>query len=133
MNINQITDTINSFFQYIDNMITKTVPMPAILLLCSAMSRPGLSPLRSLSNVCEALEKLGVPMGANPDGSPNLIIAYTHALFQETYRALAEDAVVQGGVQAGEMQIQSQGSNSAGPVMSTGTNLLPVHLWGIMN
>ena len=70
MNISQITSSINSFFSAINAKITKVVPMPAILLLCAAMSRQGLSPLRSLSNVCKALEELGIPREDSANGLP---------------------------------------------------------------
>lgn len=132
MNISQITSSINSFFSSINSMITMVVPMPAILLLCAAMSRQGLSPLRSLSNVCKALEDLGIPMGSNPDGSPNLIVAATYEIFKETYRAMTEDAVVQGSIEPGAMQLLSNGANSGGPVVSIGTNILPTHTWGVV-
>ena len=130
MNISQITSSINSFFSAINAKITKVVPMPAILLLCAAMSRQGLSPLRSLSNVCKALEELGIPMGANPDGSPNLIISIIYEIFNEAYRALTEEAVIQGCIEPGAMQVMSNGANGGGPMVSIGTNILPTHAWG---
>ena len=132
MNISQITSSINSFFSAIHAKITKVVPMPAILLLCAAMSRQGLSPLRSLSNVCKALEELGIPMGANPDGSPNLIISILNEVFKEAYRAFTEDAVIQGGIEPGAMQVMSNGANGGGPMVSIGTNILPTHIWGVI-
>ena len=132
MNISQITSSINSFFSTINAKITKVVPMPAILLLCAAMSRQGLSPLRSLSNVCKALEELGIPMGANPDGSPNLIISILNEVFKEAYRAFTEDAVIQGGIEPGAMQVMSNGANGGGPMVSIGTNILPTHIWGVI-
>ena len=132
MNISQITSSINSFFSAINAKITKVVPMPAILLLCAAMSRQGLSPLRSLSNVCKALEELGIPMGANPDGSPNLIISILNEVFKEAYRAFTEDAVIQGGIEPGTMQVMSNGANGGGPMVSIGTNILPTHIWGVV-
>ena len=132
MNISQITSSINSFFSAINAKITKVVPMPAILLLCAAMSRQGLSPLRSLSNVCKALEELGIPMGANPDGSPNLIISILNEVFKEAYRAFTEDAVMQGRIEPGAMQVMSNGANGGGPMVSIGTNILPTHIWGVI-
>ena len=133
MNINQITDKINNFFKAMDAKLTKVIPMPAILLLCAAASRPGLSPLRSLSNVCKTFEEMGIPTGPNPDGSPNLIVAGAHAILREVYRAMEEDAVAQGGIASGEMMIVSQGANSAGPVVSKGSNALPAHVWAIIH
>ena len=132
MNISQITSSINSFFSAINAKITKVVPMPAILLLCAAMSRQGLSPLRSLSNVCKALEELGIPMGANPDGSPNFIIIVLNEVFKEVYRSLTEEAVIQGCIEPCAMQVMSNGANGGGPMVSIGTNILPTHTWGVI-
>ena len=132
MNISQITGAINSFFAAINAKITKVVPMPAILLLCAATSRQGLSPMRSSSNVCKALEELGIPMGANPDGSPNLIVSVCNEVFKEVYRAMTEDAVVQGSIEPGAMQLMSNGANSGGPVVCIGTNIVPTHAWGVI-
>ena len=132
MNVEQITNKINSFFSAIDAKITKVIPMPAILLLCACLSRQGLSPTRSLTNVCKSLEALGIPTKNNPDGSPNLIVAVIFLILQEIYRAVTEEAVVQGSVESGQMQIVSNGSNSGGPVVSFGTNIIPTHIWGLI-
>ena len=130
MGIDSVINKINSFFQAVDAKITKVVPMPAIMLLCAALSSKGLSALRSVSNVCQSLEENGIPTGPNPDGSPNKIVIAAHAIIEEIFRAMTEDACVQGGVQVGESMIISQGANAAGPVVSTGTNILPVFLSG---
>lgn len=132
MTINNVINKINAFFTALDAKLSKVIPMPAIYLLCSAMSRKGLSPLKSLSNVCQLLESYGIPTGPNPDGSPNMTVLATYAILKEVYRAQTEDAVVQGGINPGEMMIMSQGSNAAGPVVSTGSNILPTHIWGVI-
>lgn len=132
MTINNILNKINSFFSALDAKLSKVIPMPAIFLLCAATSRQGLSPLKSLSNVCQMLEDAGIPTGPNPDGSPNLTVLEISAILKEVYRAMTEDAAVQGGIQVGEMMIMSQGANAAGPVVSTGSNLLPTHIWGVI-
>ena len=132
MTVNSILNAINSFFRAVDAQLSRVIPMPAIFLLCAATSRQGLSPLKSLSNVCQMLEEAGIPTGPNPDGSPNLTVHMVNAILKEVYRAMTEDAAVQGGIQVGEMMIMSQGSNAAGPVISTGSNLLPTHIWGVI-
>jgi hypothetical protein len=37
---------------------------------------PGTSPERSTINTIEELQKLGIPTGTLPDGSPNLMLLY---------------------------------------------------------
>lgn len=132
MTLNSVINKINSFFQAIDAKLTSVIPMPAILLLCAAKSRKGLSPLRSVANICQALEEAGIPTGPNPDGSPNLIVIAAHAIMSEVCRAMTEDAVVQGSIQPGEMAVLSEGANSGGPVVSHGSNIMPTHLWGVV-
>lgn len=120
MNIEQITNQINQHLDNINKVATKNVPVPAILLLCAAMNKPGLSVLKSTTNICAALESLGIPTGDNPDGSPNLIVKAVNAVVSEIYRAVKEDMGIQGAIPPGSLI--STGANSAGPVVTTLTN-----------
>ena len=86
--------------------VSKMIPMPAILLLCASLSRPGLSPLRSISNVCAAL----------------------YELIKENYRAMCEDASVQGASEIGS--VVATGANSGGPVVTT--SILPFSFRGLI-
>lgn len=52
------------------------IPLP-LLLLSSVL--PGTSPERSTINTIELLQKLGIPTGTLPDGSPNLMLLYNLA------------------------------------------------------
>lgn len=132
MSIDSVVNKINSFLKALDAKLTIVVPMPAIFLLCAAMNRKGLSKLRSLSNICQELEGYGIPTGPNADGSPNLTVLHTHAIMNEVVRMMTEDAVIQGAINPGEMMIVSSGSNGGGGMISTGTNILPTHLWGLV-
>jgi len=128
MKIDQITSKINSFLGAANSKVTQMIPAPAILLLCASLTRPGLSPLRSISNICTALEGLGIPTGDNPDGSPNLVVRAIYEIVKETDRAMCEDASIQG---AGEIgSIVAAGANAGGPV--TVTNILPFSIKGLI-
>jgi len=48
--------------------------------LASAGLLPGFSPTRAMANVTENLQKLGLPTGDLPDGSPNLALT---SMFQQ--------------------------------------------------
>jgi hypothetical protein len=128
MKIDEITNKINSYFSAMNAKVSKMIPMPAVLLLCASLSRPGLSPLRSISNVCAALEGLGIPTGDNPDGSPNLVVKAMYELIKENYRAMCEDASVQGASEIGS--VVSTGANSGGAVVTT--NILPFSIRGVI-
>jgi hypothetical protein len=117
MGVEQITNQINQHLDNINKVATKNISVPAILLLCAAMNKPGLSTLKSTTNICVALENLGIPTGDNPDGSPNLIVKAVNAIVDEIYRAIKEDASVKTAIQSGAVNIV--GVNGAG------TNPLP--------
>lgn len=131
MNVSQITSTINSFITKLNNKLTKVIPIPALLLLCSAKSRPGLSAIRSLTNICKNMEEIGITTAPNPDGTPNKFVQFAYCITKEYVRSMSEDCVIQGGLEAASIQIISQGANAAGPVASTGTNILPANLWAV--
>ena len=129
MRIDDITSKINSYMSMLNGKVAKMIPMPAILLLCSALSKPGLSPLRSISNICASLEKLGIPTGDNPDGSPNLVVRAIYEITKEHYRAMQEDASVQAASEIGS--VIATGANSGGPVITT--SILPFAVKGIIH
>jgi hypothetical protein len=114
MGVEQITNQINQHLDNINKVATKNISVPAILLLCAAMNKPGLSTLKSITNICVALENLGIPTGDNPDGSPNLIVKAVNAIVDEIYRAMKEDANIQGAVPPGS--VISVGAGPSGPV-----------------
>jgi hypothetical protein len=59
------------------NLIGQTVPIQIPLpLLSLAALLPGPSPERASINVIEGLQKVGIPTGTLPDGSPNLMGLY---------------------------------------------------------
>ena len=113
MGIEQICKTISNFF---NNVRPPFPQLPRMLLVCSMIRRPGLSTIQSVANITKDLNKLGIPTGSMPDGSPNLTIGFAFANTKEIYRALKNDASVQGGLQLASLMVQ------AGPF--TGTNTL---------
>ena len=120
MLIEQICNTITNLF----NKLRPPFPqLNRLLLVCSMIKRPGLSPIYSTANVTKDLNKMGIPTGSMPDGSPNLTVAFVYTLINEVYRAMKKDASVQVGTQPGSMQIQGQGANAGGPVTIFGMNL----------
>lgn len=112
MGIEQICKTISNFF---NNVRPPFPQLPRLLMVCSMIRRPGLSTIQSVSNITKDLNKLGIPTGQMPDGSSNLTIGFSYAVTNEIFRALKQDASVQGGVQSGTLTIQ------AGPFPGTNT------------
>ena len=122
MSIKQICESITKLFT---NALPPFPQLPRILLVCSMIKRQGLSAIRSTSNIVKDLNKLGIPTGPMPYGSPNLTVAFAFASTKENFRALKKDASVQVGVQPGSMMITGFGANAGGPVNIQGVNTSP--------
>ena len=122
MSIKQICESITKLFT---NALPPFPQLPRILLVCSMIKRQGLSAIRSTSNIVKDLNKLGIPTGPMPDGSPNLTVAFAFASTKENFRALKKDASVQVGVQPGSMMITGFGANAGGPVNIQGVSTSP--------
>ena len=122
MSIKQICESITKLFT---NALPPFPQLPRILLVCSMIKRQGLSAIRSTSNIVKDLNKLGIPTGPMPDGSPNLTVAFAFASTKENFRALKKDDSVKVGVQPGSMMITGFGANAGGPVNIQGVNTSP--------
>lgn len=72
--IQKISDTIDTV---VDNIRPPLATIPAMLLFCEMLQRPGMSATILASAIIEVLERLGIPTGPNPDGSQNLVVAAT--------------------------------------------------------
>lgn len=118
MGIKQICDTITKYF---NNSVSPFPQLPRALLVCSMIKRPGLSVIRSVTNIVKDLNKLGIPTGPMPDGSMNLTVAFTFANTKETYRGIKNDMSIQASVTPGESTVVAQGGNAGGPVTVAGT------------
>jgi hypothetical protein len=69
-----------------------TIPLP--LLLASKLLS-GFSPTRAFVNVVDELEKLGIPTGPMPDGSPNKFVASIKAIIDGIDKEESENGQVQ--------------------------------------
>jgi hypothetical protein len=68
------------------------IPIP---LLLAAQFLPGYSPERASINAIEGLQKLGIPTGTLPDGSPNLMLLYNLIANKATDKERAENEKIQ--------------------------------------
>jgi hypothetical protein len=69
----RLLDNILLLFNLIGQTARISIPQP---LLALADLLPGTSPERASINVIEGLQKVGIPTGTLPDGSPNLMGLY---------------------------------------------------------
>ena len=127
--IKKICDGIEKAIEYC------RVPMtyiPAAMLVCSAVQRPGLSAMIIASNIIRRQAEAGAPFGNSADGSANVSEAMERIRVEEMVKALKMDARVQIGLPIGGIQITGTGGNAGGPVQITGFNINNAHGDGIV-
>lgn len=106
--------------------------IPAIIMLCSLAKRPGLSTIVSVMNIVQKFKEKGIPTEPLPSGEPNLYIQMTTAIVDEIYRALREDANIQGAGAPGAFTVIAKGANAGGDITAVGSNTTPFKLVGII-
>ena len=120
--------TIDKVSDAVQNVINK-IPspanvLPAWLLYCTAMRRPGVSPYRITSDIISKLPALGIDTSPNPDGSPNVVNEYTYAVVKGVIDGIKEMGVVNSAIPQGSLQIKVEGANAGGPFVAFGTNVI---------
>ena len=91
---------------------------PPTFALASAGLLPGSSPTRAMANITENIQKLGLPTGDMPDGSPNLMLP---SIFQQLKGS--EDEKLENGVVHTWCAPVAVGLVVTGPIRCTGKNM----------
>ena len=128
--IQNICDGINKALEAIRIPFTY---IPATILVCSAIKRPGLSAMLIASNIIKRQSEAGAPCGPAADGSANVAEAMERIRVEEMVKALKMDARVQIGIPIGGIQITGTGANAGGPVTINGFNINAPHGDGVVN
>lgn len=129
MSIESICDSISSV---LEKARAPIATIPAILLICSAIKRPGLSAMMIASRIIKRQSEAGAPFGAAADGSANVAEAMERIRVEEMVNALKMESRVQIGMPIGGVQIMATGANSGGPVVVNGFNINMPHGDGIV-
>lgn len=129
MNIQNICDGIEKAIKYCRMPLTY---IPATILVCSAIQRPGLSAMIIASNIIKRQTEAGAPYGPSPDGTANVAEAMERIRVEEMVKALKMDSRVQVGIPIGGIQFIGSGANAGGPVEVIGTNINNAHGDGIL-
>lgn len=130
MGIKQICETITNYF---NNTVSPFPQLPRTLLICSMIKRPGLSVIRSVTNITKDLNKLGIPTGPMPDGSMNLTVGFTFASTKEHQRSIKKDMTIQTSITPGSPTVIATGESTGGPVAVAGTIVNAPMGFGIAN
>ena len=129
MDISSVVEKISTIME---SENTPANILPPMLLKCTSLLRTGLSAYKITAKIIQNNKKIGIPTEENPDGSTNLINAYTYNVVREMVDAIKNDATVQVAVPASSLLIQANGGNAGGPIVVTGTNLMDSIANGIM-
>jgi hypothetical protein len=127
--IEQIANGINKTF----NAIRPAFPtIPAILLVCEARHRPGLSAIALTSAIIQRLPEVGIETGVNCDGSPNKINGFVRVMVEEIVKHIKNYGYVRVSTAPGEMNLQVTGVvTPTGEVVGTAINMQPIVTNGI--
>jgi hypothetical protein len=119
MDINKITDVLLSAF----NMPSAPVsPIPPILVLSGSNLRSGLSARAIASRIISRQSEAGAPVGAMPDGSPNISEAMEVIRMEELINALVTESRIEIAIYPG-VPVTAVGANSGGPVVVNGATI----------
>lgn len=128
MSIDSICDAISNA---IDKARVPLTHIPPILLLCTAISRPGLSAMATTAKIIRRCAEAGIPVGAAADGSPSLWEIEKYIIVDEMFHAHKFDSLVEATTPIGAVRSLGIGSNSGGPVVVTSFNLTSFPIFGI--
>lgn len=121
MNISNVVEAISKTMEGVN--LPANI-LPPMLLKCVSLARTGLSAYKIASKIIQNNKALGIPTETNPDGSENLINAFTYNVVKEIVEAIKNDATVQAAIPASSLLIEANGGNAGGPIVVTGTNLM---------
>lgn len=128
MNIEKICQSISKL---LEKARAPLVAIPSIILICSAIKRPGLSAMMIASNIIRRQSEAGAPVGPAADGSRNIAEAMEVIRVEELLKAIHLDGKVEIAIPPGGITSVGSGANAGGPVVVTSINTMPVSGSGV--
>ena len=116
--IKKIADTINNA---INAVRPPQATLPAILIVCSAINRPGLSAIELASRIISKQKKHGLAFGPLPDGAQNGYETIIKVFCEEIVHMFKFKSRVQSATPIGGVQFVGQSSPS-GQVVGVNIN-----------
>jgi hypothetical protein len=129
-----ITNIIQKLSSFIQNKLSiPLIPIPAIMLICSTLKRPGVSPMLITARTINRLgSEVGAHIGVNIDGSPNMMNQLCYIITDEIVKAIKLEGKVEIAIPPGGITSLGFGANSGGMVSVTSSNIMPVSGSGII-
>lgn len=130
MALNNIIQNLSTFIQ--NKLSIPLIPIPAIMLVCSTIKRPGLSPMLITSRIIDDMGEKGAHIGVNIDGSENLMNQMYFSMVNQIVNALKMEGKVEVAIPAGSISSMGFGANSGGMVQVQSFNTSDVAGRGII-
>lgn len=125
-----IVDNVSAFIK--KWVCTPLIPIPAVMLVCASLKRPGLSAMLISSRIISRQGEFGARVGVNIDGSPNMMNQLIQVMTEEIVNAIKMEGSVEIGVPPGGITTVGTGENAGGPVIVTSNNLTSFNFKGIV-
>ena len=130
MALNNIIESLSSFIQ--NKLSIPLIPIPAIMLVCSTIKRPGLSPTLITSRIINEMGEKDAHIGVNIDGSPNIMNQMYFVIVDQLVKALKLEGKVEVAIPAGAITSLGFGANAGGAMEMISKNVADVSGRGII-
>lgn len=130
MALNNIIESLSSFIQ--NKLSIPLIPIPAIMLVCSTIKRPGLSPTLITSRIINEMGEKDAHIGVNIDGSPNIMNQMYFVIVDQLVKALKLEGKVEVAIPAGAITSLGFGANAGGAIEIVSENIGAVSGRGII-
>lgn len=91
-------------------------PIPAVLISCSVISRPGLSSMLMASEIIRRQEEAGAYFGPLADGSKNIMEAMERVRCETIVNMIKNDLKIEASINPGSIIIQNNDGSSGSNV-----------------
>ena len=129
MNIDNLTTLINSALDAARRPLTIVA---GYMIYATAVQRPGISVVKTSSEIISDNQPLGINTGQMPDGTDNVVNQFVQNLVEKVVDALKDEAKVECVIPTGSIIVQASGANAGGPIEAVGTNTNNAKGYGII-
>lgn len=130
MNINNIVQNLSSVVK--KWVSVPLIPLPAAMVVCASIKRPGLSSMLIASRIISRQSEFDARQGVNIDGSPNKMNQLIYVMVDEIVKALKLESKVTASIPMGGLKITGTGVNSGGPFVFEGNNVNTPRITGLL-
>lgn len=127
MGIKEISNFITNQINSVRKAATK---LPALLILCSALKRPGMSSMVTTANIIQRLPEAGISNLVNADGTPNVTAQLIRLIVEEIFKEFRNNAIVETVIPPFAGKMVGTITTPAGACAAQFTNIEPIKALG---